>query len=181
MKAINYAMENTGDYSKISYIKDAASKTIIYWVEYEYVDFSKVAIRLEEYIFNLKLLETDDYNKFRVNFVGRLDLIYFSFSNYEADGIVRERLDVAIIEPEMNGYRFYGYYDNSIYSKFSKLEIGDGYNSSDIISFLHYFPNIRVATCDIDNKQFLEIKKYVETSNLEYNVINQYEKDNPVP
>lgn len=179
MKAIKYALNNTGDYFDVSYTKDEDSKTITYWVEYEYVDFSKVAIQLEEYIYKLKSLETDEYIRFCVNFVGKLDLTEFSFCNYETDGSVKERFDVAVLGTYGKGYRFYGYYDDSIYSYFTRLEIGKGYDVQKIEYNICFFHNINVVACYAeDNMQFSEIKDFVNNIYPDCKVINIWESIN---
>ena len=179
MKAIKYALNNTGDYFDVSYTKDEDSKTITYWVEYEYVDFSKVAIQLEEYIYELKSLETDEYIRFCVNFVGKLDLTEFSFCNYETDGSVKERFDVAALGTYGKGYRFYGYYDDSIYSYFTRLEIGEGYDVQKIEYNICFFHNISVVACYVeDNMQFSEIKDFVNNIYPDCKVINIWESIN---
>ena len=176
MKAIKYATDNTGDYSKISYYKD--NDTVIYYLKYDYADYSKVAIQLEEYIYRLKLLETDESSKFRVDFVGNLDLIEFSFSNYEAGGSVKERFDVAVLGPYGEGYRFFGYYDHSIYSHFTRLEIGKGYDVQNLTYNMCYFSNISVVTCYVNERVFFsEIKEFVNTNWPDCEVINLAENN----
>lgn len=174
MKAIKYAMKNAGEYFDVECYKDKSNKTITYSLKCHSLDYSKVAIQLEEYIFLLNKLDTTEYNRIVINIVNsKNDKIRLGISNFDSEGNIHDKFDIAVIGSKGSGYKFYGEEDKSHYSHFKRLEIGKGYSVSEILYFICYFQNVSITTCYAENDEMLsKIIEFTEKNLPDCSLIN---------